>query len=493
MIKFVSLGNLGRLGNQMFQVASTIGIAERNKTLAVFNNWEYLKYFDNELTVHNYPGAISVREKNFHYNDYKLCGEHDYSLHGYFQSYKYFSNDFKFKFKTDLKQKSLSLLPKNDRENITIHIRRGDYVGNPSHYNLSIRYYLNALEAIGNWQDYNLCFFSDDIEYAKWHFQCLPNAYFIHGTEIEDLCTMTLCDHFIIANSSFSWWAAYLGAKEHSAIIRPKEHFAGNQLRHDIKDLYPEEWIVVSDETKPVLLDTTFIIPVAYDHNDRVANLNLSIQHIQTNFNTNISVIEQGGTKFNYVEEYCDYAFYKSQEFHRTRMINKIAKFVTTDYVVNWDADMILNPVQLWYSVQLLRLGIDVVYPYDGNFKHIDKDKHKYLTANLDWLIGKDLKGPIESWGGAIFLNRKKFLSVGGENENFISWGPEDAERFNRFLKMGLKVDRLKGQIYHLEHYRGRNSGRHNPHLEANRKEWHKVRLMERDELFSYINTWEWI
>jgi hypothetical protein len=493
MIKFISLGNLGRLGNQMFQVASTIGIAERNKTLAVFNHWEYLKYFDNELTIHNYPGAIFIKEKNFHHDDYKLCGEHDYSLHGYFQSYKYFSKDFKFKFKDDLKQKCLSLLPQNGKENIAIHIRRGDYVGNPSHYNLSIRYYLNALDAFGDLDKYNLCFFSDDIEYAKWHFESLPNSYFIQGSEIEDLCCMSLCDHFIIANSSFSWWGCFIGKTEKSIIVRPKEHFAGNQLKHDIKDLYPEEWIVVSDETKVVLLDTTFIIPVSYDHNDRMANLNLSVQHIQTNFNTNISVIEQGGTKFNYVEDYCDYAFYKSEQFHRTRMINKIAKFVITDYVVNWDADMILNPVKIWQSVKLLRANIDVVYPYDGNFKHIDRTKHRYLATNLDWLIGKELNGPIESWGGAIFLNRKRFLSVGGENEKFVSWGPEDAERYVRFLKMGLLVTRIIGPIYHLEHYRGKNSGRHNPYLEANRKEWHMIRVMEPEALKEYIKTWPWM
>lgn len=284
----------------------------------------------------------------------------------------------------------------------------------------------------------------------------------------------------------------YLSRSEKKTIVRPKEHFAGNQLKHDIKDLYPEDWIVISDETKLQLVDTTFIIPVTYDHNDRMANLNLSIQHIQSNFATEISVIEQGGTKFNYVEDFAGYAFYKGNEFHRTRMINKIAKFVRTPYVVNWDADVMLNPVQIWYSVQLLRAGIDIVYPYDGNFKNVPRNLHGTLSQNLYYLIGHTFSGPIESWGGAIFCNRERFLSVGGENEKFISWGPEDAERFVRFQKMGLSIERLKGPIYHLEHYRGKNSGRHNPHLEANRKEWHMIRLMEPEALKEYVKTWEW-
>jgi len=498
MITFSNLGNLGRLGNQMFQIASTIGIAANNGTYADFPIWKYEEYFKLKVGSKNFKKYnTEVKESAFHYTEFNLPGLGNYDIKGYLQSYKYWIAHEKqiktlFEFTNELTTKCQSKLPQNDRQNIAIHIRRGDYVGNPSHYNLSIRYYLNALDYF-NYSDYNLCFFSDDIEFAKWHFECLPNAYFISGTEIEDLCTMTLCDHFIIANSSFSWWAAYLGNKPHSIIIRPKEHFAGNQLKHDIKDLYPINWIVVSDNDKPSLIDTTFIIPVKFDHNDRMANLNLSIQHIQQNFETDIHVIEQGSTKFSYVEDFAGYTFCQYKEFHRTRMINKIAKFIRTPYCVNYDADVLLNPVQIWYSVQLLRASTDIVYPYDGNFKHITRDRHQYLATNLYWLIGKQFNGPVESWGGAIFMNREKFLLTGGENENFISWGPEDAERFARFLKMGLKVDRLKGPIYHLEHYRGQDSSRYNKHLENNRKEWHKVRLMEPEALKEYIKTWEWI
>jgi hypothetical protein len=500
MITFSKLGLKGRLGNQLWQIASSLSISLNNGRFFGIYNWEYEKYFTG--TFIKIPemrkAGIEIKESAFHYNKIELPKEGSYDLNGYFQSYKYFENcediiKKQFEFKDDLKSKCQLLLPNNDKENIAIHVRRTDYVNNPSHYNLSIRYYLNALEAFGDWQSYNIIFFSDDIEYCKWHFSCLPNAYFIHGTEIEDLCTMSLCDHFIIANSSFSWWGGWLCKSPDKIIVRPKEHFAGNQLKHDIKDLYPEDWIVVSDETKTVLLDTTFIIPVAFDHGDRKANLELSIKHLQQTFDTNINLIEQNGNHFQYLEGPCDYATYQGKEFHRTRMINTIAKFVRTDYVVNWDADVILNPVQIWYSVQLLRAGIDVVYPYDGNFKNIPRPLHGALKNNLSYLICKHFNGPTESWGGAIFMNRLKFISVGGENEKFISWGPEDAERFTRFLKMGLKVDRIKGWLYHLEHYRGQNSGRRNPYLEANRKEWHMIRLMEPEALKEYIKTWPWI
>lgn len=499
MITFSQLGSKGRLGNQLFQIASSLSISLNNGRFFGIYKWEYEKHFTGtfiKIPEMRKPGT-EIKEPAFHYNKIELPKEGSYDLNGYFQSYKYFENCEKiireqFEFTDELQNKCRGNLPANGRKNIAIHVRRGDYVGNPSHYNLSIRYYLNALEAFGNWQECNLVFFSDDIEYAKFHFGCLPNLHFMTGSEIEDLCTMTLCDHFIIANSSFSWWGAYLSKSESKIVIRPQEHFAGNQLKHDIKDLYPQEWKVVSDNDKPNLLDTTFIIPVKYDHADRKANLELSLSHIANNFATEVSIIEQGGNKFAYLEPMYDYAQFGGEKFHRTRMINTIAKFVRTPLIVNWDADMLLSPVQIWYSVQLLRAGIDIVYPYDGNWRNVGRHIQPLIQSSIDWLIGKSFSGPIESWGGAIFMNRARFLSVGGENENFISWGPEDAERYVRFLKMGLSVERLKGFIYHLEHYRGSDSGRHNPALEANRKEWHMIRLMEPDKLKEYVNTWPW-
>ena len=101
---------------------------------------------------------------------------------------------------------------------IAISIRRGDYVGNPNYRLLPITYYILAMfENFPNWRDHNIVIFSDDIPYCKVHWDCIPNVYFSeNNSDIEDLCLMTLCDDFIIANSSFSWWGAYLGEKEGS-------------------------------------------------------------------------------------------------------------------------------------------------------------------------------------------------------------------------------------------------------------------------------------
>jgi hypothetical protein len=86
--------------------------------------------------------------------------------------------------------------------------------------------------------------------------------------DIEQLALMSLCDHFIISNSTFSWWGAYLGEKEHSKIIHPAYHFAGKLLQtSNAKDYYPERWINFDHVGKRIdLSDVTFTVPVSYDH-----------------------------------------------------------------------------------------------------------------------------------------------------------------------------------------------------------------------------------
>lgn len=493
---FNKLGKMGRLGNQIFQIAATIGISLKNGRYCGFPEWEYDKYFINRLPIQR-KSNLEVNEKNFHFDEYVLQSNLTYNLHGYFQSWKYFESykreiKEQFTFTDSFKKETINKFNHFDKKTIAIHVRRGDYVDHTGHYNLTINYYLSAIENIYNWKDCNLLFFSDDQEFCKWHFSCLPNAYFSPCNEIEDLCLMTVCDHFIIANSSLSWWGAYLGKKTYSIVIRPKNHFHGTLAKHDIKDLYPVEWLVMDDK-KPDLKDVTFVIPVKYDHNDRMANLNLAVQHLQSNFETNIHVIEQGGNKFLYTRDFAKYVTFDTPYFHRTKMINIIASmFSKTEFVVNFDADVILNPVQIWYSVQKLRDGLDIVYPYDGTFNHVDRVFMQKLQKNHYPLIKMNFRTAKESYGGAVFMNRKSFLNAGGENEKFISFGPEDAERYNRFLKLNLNVIRINGGIYHLDHYRGLDSSKKNPFIEANRKEWHKVKDMNPDELKKYIKTWPW-
>ena len=90
IVKFSKLGQLGRLGNQMFQIASTIGIAEANGGTAIFPEWSYSKYFKESINQNDINGShITLREKSFAYSDFNIVGGVA-DIEGYLQSEKYY-------------------------------------------------------------------------------------------------------------------------------------------------------------------------------------------------------------------------------------------------------------------------------------------------------------------------------------------------------------------------------------------------------------------
>ena len=97
------------------------------------------------------------------------------------------------------------------------------------------------------------------------------------------------------------------------------------------------------------------------------------------------------------------------------------------------------------------------------------------------------------SMGGALFLNRQVFIDSGMENEYFISWGAEDWERFRRFVKLGYRVGRVKGPLFHIDHARKQDSNENNPYYQRNVAEYQKVDTLSVEQLKEYIKTWPWL
>lgn len=493
------IGNGGRLGNILFTYASLIGIAGDKHTLRL-PKWEHSKYF-----IGNYPEseqiqAPVIKERGFTYSPFYVPNTGGVSISGYLQSSKYWHGH------EDKVRKALTFKPDfiehvkqgyNFKNSIAIHVRRGDYVNHSEYHNLSPLYYIQALyEHFPNWKESNLIFFSDDIEYCRVHFGCLSNAQFSVGSEIEDLARMSLCDNFIIANSSFSWWGAYLANR--GKVVRPIKHFAGTLERtHNIKDLYPESWIPFQ-ESKINLKDCTFTIPVQYDHSDRRHNLDLSICILQHCFDTNIIVMENKHRYFEYVGKYAEYRHCDYLAFHRTKMLNEMAKEAKTDIVINWDADIIISPMQILQAVEAVRNGDDLVYPYDGTFARMPRTWFHLIQKNLDIGVVRNTNfngisnKKRDSFGGAVIWNKKSFFSIGGENEKFISFGAEDLERYSRAVKLGLKVSRVNGILYHIDHFIGVNSSTRNPYFRINRAEYEKVNRMSKEELGQYVSQRNW-
>ncbi len=181
-------------------------------------------------------------------------------LKGYFQSYKYLVGyeDFirqLFSFPVDkLDDINNELLIKiKNSKSISVHIRRGDYINDEKtaqyHGSCSLDYYLEAIKLLASKNmDLTLVFFSDDSDWVKEQFNDLPYSKIVvdHNNEEnswKDMLLMSFCSHNIIANSSFSWWAAWLNANPDKTVIAPKNWFRTKDL--DTTTLLPEEWIKI--------------------------------------------------------------------------------------------------------------------------------------------------------------------------------------------------------------------------------------------------------
>lgn len=286
MITNLNIGYNGRLGNQLFQFASLIGIgnylgydvvipAKNTKNIVIQKTMDGknisakfdlldcfeidTKYFSDNIYV-----SSVAREGHFHFDD-KMFSISDFTtLDGYFQSDKYFKHcraeilDI-LKFRAEILTAAKSLLPKiENKELVSIHIRRGDYT-TPNQYHpvLGEDYINNALEYFKD-PKYHFVVFSDDIKWCRDTWGNNPNfTIFESGSQYIDFCAMSLCDHNIITNSSFSWWASYLSKVEDRKVIAPKKWFGPGYAHYITDDLYPEWMIKVECEKIEKKIETT--------------------------------------------------------------------------------------------------------------------------------------------------------------------------------------------------------------------------------------------
>ena len=149
-----------------------------------------------------------------------------------------------FEFKNDIYNPCKEMIDTVDNP-IALHVRRGDYITNAdNHPPCTKEYYDNALSKFD--ADRNVVVFSDDPEWCGTEF---PDDRFLiseGGDNLADLCMMSMCSDFIIANSSFSWWGSWLSKNPDKKIIAPKKWFGtGYTAAHDTSDLYCDNWEVV--------------------------------------------------------------------------------------------------------------------------------------------------------------------------------------------------------------------------------------------------------
>jgi len=265
MITHNSIGYSGRLGNQMFQYATLKAVSlETNLPCFIpdntkikldgafdFTNNEWIKYkldlldgFEITTSLLNVQSNLLYQEKGFMFESEIFDINDNTAIEGYFQSYKYFDkykecilNEFTFK--KEILNKCYNIISKYQNA-VSIHVRRGDYVKHPGFWTITPEYLQEALNQFTN-QEYTFLIFSDDI---KWCEQIFPEGvvFIKDNNQFEDLCLMSLCQHNIIANSSYSWWGAYLNKNENKRVIAPSNWFTNPK---PLNDLYPKNWITI--------------------------------------------------------------------------------------------------------------------------------------------------------------------------------------------------------------------------------------------------------
>ncbi len=255
MVTFKSLGRLGRFGNQLFQIAGTIGIARRNGMNFCFPRWvnydhserfgqggeiEMNKFFENKLPEYQ-DFFYQYRWINWGYHPVFLKQDVHYDVCGHFQSERYFSHcmsevRYYLKMKDEYK-----LFP----QMCAIHWRAGDYQEgeNVYHPRMTMEYYEGAMKHMPS--DTRFMVFSDDYDAARAMF---GNEFRYGGGEgrdyMDDWKAMKACNHFICANSSYSLMAAILSEAPNKVVVCPRKWF-GTAAPITGDDCYPEKAIIV--------------------------------------------------------------------------------------------------------------------------------------------------------------------------------------------------------------------------------------------------------
>ncbi len=280
---------MGGLGNQMFQYAAARALAERKHVEVKLDfdcPYQHVKYSYNLDVFNIKTGIATVRDlwkskpkhkfaklffmllgkdpnlklysekKDFQYDPQLFTLPDGSYLQGFWQTEKYFKGieplireDFTFRVPLSGRNLELSIMIRRQQA-ISLHIRRGDYVKiaqtnnlhgvcSPEYYQLAIDYMTAQIP------DAVFYIFSDDMEWVKNNFNLNNQHVYVDNndakTNFEDLRLMSLCKHHIIANSSFSWWGAWLNPSDEKIVIAPKRWM--RDINFETRDLIPANWI----------------------------------------------------------------------------------------------------------------------------------------------------------------------------------------------------------------------------------------------------------
>ena len=271
---------LGGLGNQLFQIFTTISYA-----LDTNNRPEFIyathtpgitkrtTYWDTflsplyQMIVEKIPDHNSIqfiKEESFPYKELPEIDKNSHALLlGYFQSHKYFSKNYSKicrLLKLENQKQDIRNSTQHDVEHtISLHFRLGDYKKVQEYHNIiPVSYYIHAIRFILDKtlkNDWNILYFCEDQDIDEVSViltvlkESFPSLSFVHANDLtedwQQLLLMSCCSHNIIANSTFSWWGAYFNANYQKIVCYPNPWF-GPAIKHNTKDLCPDHWNCIS-------------------------------------------------------------------------------------------------------------------------------------------------------------------------------------------------------------------------------------------------------
>ena len=272
----ISVHIMGGLGNQLFQIFSALSYAITNEMSIIFpyTDSAFGKLTERRVYWGSFLSSIEIlakkiipkmeylREKGFEYNPIPRIFGKNFILFGYYQSYKYFEKDKNLIFNmislTDKKNNVKNKYNYDFADSVSMHFRIGDYIKiQDKHPILEKTYYLNALQySCKNILNLKKVYYFTEkrdlveaeniINFLKPSF---PNMEFTYVCNVEEdweeMLLMSLCKHNIIANSTFSWWAAYFNNNINKIVCYPSNWF-GPALTNNTDDLFPPDWFKIS-------------------------------------------------------------------------------------------------------------------------------------------------------------------------------------------------------------------------------------------------------
>jgi len=268
MITYSRLGLNGRFGNQLFQFSGTIGIADKNNYKVSFpinvNNQiqslsngvtftakvDILDCFDIDSKYFsdvNRTDYDNKSERFFHFDESLFNVENNTNIDGYLQSEKYFEHCRDkildtLKFKENILNDSLNLIPKTSKKLVSVHVRRKDYLTIPEVHPFVGTDYLSKAMSEFNLNEHHFVICSDDYDWCNERWGNDKNCTVIKSpSHFIDFCILSMCDDHIISNSSFSWWSSYLSKSKDKRVIAPSIWFGPRYANYNTNDIYRKE------------------------------------------------------------------------------------------------------------------------------------------------------------------------------------------------------------------------------------------------------------